>query len=116
MTVVDARMHTAAAASGRREPPARLTVRIRATNEGRRRAALDRPTLRIGRVIVQTDPQTDAPGARFEPLTPGTTQTVTLRFSVAGEAKAKIVRDRRARILVAGQSVPIRVKLRSPAR
>jgi hypothetical protein len=42
--------------------------------------------------------------------------TITLRFSLAGEATPKVVRDRRARILLAGRSLPIRVKVQAPTR
>jgi len=42
--------------------------------------------------------------------------TVTLRFALAGEATPKVVRDRRARILVAGRSLPVRVKVQAPTR
>jgi len=38
------------------------------------------------------------------------TQTVTLRFATTGDATPKMVRDRRARLLIAGQSVQVRVK------
>jgi hypothetical protein len=112
--VLDARLFTDETASGRRQQRARVTARIRAENVGSTRIALTRPALRIGSVRVPTD--AGAPDARLDPLGAGAAQTVTLRFALAGEATPKIVRDRRARILIAGQSVAIRVKLREPQR
>ena len=111
-SVLDARLFTDSTPSGRQEQRARVTVRIRAANPGPERATLDPPVLRVGSVRIPADPE----GARFEPLGPGTSQTVTLRFELAGEATPKVVRDRRARILIAGQSLPMRVKVQAPTQ
>lgn len=115
VSVLDARLFTDETPSGRVEQRARVTVRIRAENAGDRRLTLSPPTLRVGSVRVPVEPDATAPGARFDPLAAGTTQTVTLRFAVAGEATPKLVRDRRARILIAGRSVAIRVRVQAPA-
>jgi len=117
LSVLDARLFTDDTPSGAREQRARVTVRIRAENAGAGSVTLARPILRIGSVRIATDPDAEGlPGSRFAALRPGVAQTVTLRFSLAGEATPKVVRDRRARVLIAGRSVPMRVKLRAPAR
>jgi len=117
LSVLDARLFTHETPSGAREQRARVTVRMRAENAGGESVTLARPILRIGSVRIATDPDAEGlPGSRFAALRPGVAQTVTLRFSLAGEATPKVVRDRRARVLIAGRSVPMRVKLRAPAR
>lgn len=111
VTVLDARLFTDAPPSGGQEQPARMTVRIRAENAGDERVTVEVPTLRVGKVRIPAD----AAGARFDPLPAGAGQTVTLRFALDGEATPKVVRDRRARILIAGQSLAMRVKIRAPS-
>jgi hypothetical protein len=110
VSVLDARLFTDSTPSGRNEPRARVTVRIRAENRGSRRVTLDPPTLRVGSVRIPLDPD----GDRFAPLAPGADMTVTLRFELAGRATPKVVRDRRARILVADRSLPVRIKVQEP--
>lgn len=110
VSVLDARLFTDETPSGRQAQRARLTVRVRAENSAGRRLTLPPAVLRVGSVRVAAD----ASGARFDPLAAGAGQTVTLRFSLAGDATPKIVRDRRARILIAGQSVAMRIKVRAP--
>jgi len=109
--VLDARLFTDETPSGRQEQRARVTVRIRAGNGGSERVPLPSPILRVGSVRVPTD----ASGEQFEPLAAGASHTVTLRFALSGEATPKVVRDRRARILIAGRSVAMRVKVQAPA-
>lgn len=110
VTVLDARLFTDETPSGREEQRARLTVRIRAENAGSSPLTLPPAVLRVGSVRVPAD----GAGARFDPLAAEASQTLTLRFTLAGEATPKVVRDRRARILVAGHSLPMRIKLRAP--
>ena len=92
-----------------------MTVRAARRERRHRRADAARPVLRVGSVRVPVDA---APvGARFgRRWRPERAQTVTLRFSLAGEATPKVVRDRRARILIAGQSVAMRVKVPAVVR
>ena len=110
VTVVDARLFTDGTPSGVEEQRGRMTVRTRVQNTGEEPVTLEPPTLRVGKVRIPADPA----GAQFAVLEPGTSQTVTLRFALAAEATPKVVRDRRARILLAGQSVAMRVKVRRP--
>ncbi len=114
VSVLGARLFTDETPSGRQEQRARMTVRVRAENAGRRTVTLKQPTLGVGSARVAPEPDADASGATSEPLAAGEIKTVTLRFALAGEATPKVVRDRRARIFVAGRSVPMRVKLRAP--
>jgi hypothetical protein len=114
--VLDARLFTDETPSGARRQRARVTVRIRIQDTGTRRLTLSRPTLRVGKVRIPAVSVPHAPGSRSHPLRPGVAQTVTLRFALAGEATPKVVRDRRARVLIAGRSVAMRVKLRAPSR
>ena len=111
VSVIGARLFTDEAPSGDEEQRGRMTVRVRAQNAIDRRVTLKPPILRVGSVRIAAD---DA-GAQLGPLAAGATQTVTLRFALAGEATPKVVRDRRARILIAGQSLPMRVKVRAPS-
>lgn len=110
VSVIDARLFTDETPSGAQAERARMTVRIQAENIGEQRVTLQPPTLRVGKVRIPADPA----GGRFDPLAPTGSQTVTLRFELAGEATPKVVRDRRARILIAGHSVAMRVKIRPP--
>jgi hypothetical protein len=109
VSVLDARLFTDATPSGRQEQRARVTVRVRTENAGAERVTLDDPRLRVGSVRVPVD----AGGAQLDALAAGASQTVTLRFALEGEATPKLVRDRRARILIAGQSLAMRVKVRA---
>jgi hypothetical protein len=111
VSVLDARLFTDATPSGRREQRARVTVRVRTENRGSERVTLAGPRLRVGSVRVAVD----AGGAQLGALAAGASQTVTLRFALSGEATPKLVRDRRARILIAGQSLPMRVRVRASA-
>lgn len=113
VSVLDARLFTDGTPSGRRDQRARVTVRLRAENAGGRSVILPPAILRVGSVRVPA--HADA-GSRFDPLAAGASQTVTLRFPLAAAATPKVVRDRRARILIAGRSVALRVTLRSPTR
>jgi hypothetical protein len=117
VTVLDARLFTDEAPSGTREQPARMTVRIHASNPASERVTLAPPVLAVGSMRIPTDPDPDAVrlGSQFGPLPPGAQQTVTLRFALAGEATPKVVRDRRARLLIAGRSVATTVRVRGPA-
>jgi hypothetical protein len=110
VSVLDSRLFTDSTPSGREEQRSRVTVRIRAENRGFDRVTLDAPTLRVGSVRIPVDPA----GDQFAPLQSGADLTVTVRFELAGDATPKVVRDRRARILVAGRSLPIRVRVQAP--
>ena len=112
--ILDARLFTDETPSRRQERRARMTVRIRSENTGSRRVTLPGPILRVGSVRVPADAAADAPRGQVDPLAAGKAQTVTLRFSLAGEATPKVVRDRRARIVIAGRSVAARVKVEAP--
>ncbi|MEJ7785974.1 MAG: hypothetical protein WKF96_14305 [Solirubrobacteraceae bacterium] len=65
--------------------------------------------LRVGSVRIPFDRS----GDRFSPLELVTDMTITLRYSVAGEATPKLVRDRRARLIIAGRPLPVRLKVQA---
>ena len=111
--ILDARLFTDGRPSGVQEQRARMTVRIRVSNPGSRSVTLGVPALRVGSLRIATD--SERADARIAALPPGTEQTVSLRFALAGAATPKVVRDRRARVLIAGQSVATRVRVRGPA-
>ena len=111
VSVLDSRMFTDSTPSGRDEQRSRVTVRIRAENRGFDHVTLDAPRLRVGSVRIPVDPD----GDQFARLESGASVTVTVRFQLAGEATPKVVRDRRARIVVAGRSLPIRVRVQAPS-
>ena len=83
-----------------------MLTTVAATPEGG--LVADGPVVRLRRSSASESPNVGSCAA-------GEMQTVTLRFALAGEATAKVVRDRRARIFVSGRSVPMRVKVRAPA-
>lgn len=114
VSVLDARLFTDVRPSGRQEQRARMVVRVRAENAGSRRETLEPPSLRVGSVSIEADSGADAPGTGLATLGAGARQTVTLRFSLAGEATPKVVRDRRARIFIAARLIALRVKVQAP--
>jgi hypothetical protein len=107
----DAVLRLAGTPSGRQRQRARLTVRIRAANDGERRVALARPTLLVGDARLQTDPSADGPDTRLGSLEAGETAVVTLRFEVAGTVTTQLTIQRRARILVADRTLPVSVEV-----
>ena len=113
VSVLDARLFTDGTPSGRQDQRSSVTVRLRAENAGGRSLTLPRPVLRVGSVRVPADAAAGA-DVRGEPLPARAQRTVTLRFSLSGEATPKLVRDRRARLQIAGRSVAMRVKVRAP--
>ena len=116
--VLDALLRMYAPPSGRYEQPSEMTVRLQIENLGEQRVTLERPTLGVGSVRIDADPEFEpgSPGGGLSPLETGESRSVSVLFALTGEATPKVVRDRRARILVAGQFVPMRVELRAPAR
>lgn len=113
--VLDAVLHPASSASGQRRRRARLSVRIRAENQGRSAVTPARPVLIVGEVRTRTDSNADSPRTSMGSLEPGAIVTVALRFEVAGDVTTRLTDARRARIRVAGRSRNITVKLGEPA-
>jgi hypothetical protein len=113
--IVDAILHPAESASGRRRHRARLTVRVQVTNRGTSVVTPARPTLFSGSVQTQTDPNADGPGTRLGALQPGKAVAVTLRFETAGSVTTQLQSQRRARVLVAGRTRETAVTVGNPA-
>lgn len=114
--VPDAVVHPAGTASGRARNRARLTVRVRVRNTSTGVLTPARPAVLIGASRTPADPNADAPGTRLGSIAPGAAAAATLRFEVGGAAGAKLMTERRARVVVAGLTRPISVKLGNPVR
>ncbi len=112
--VLGAILHPAGTADGKRRRRARLTLRVRAINEGPTPLAIETPLLGIGAVRIRTDSAAETDATRFGELAAGETKAVTLRFELQGEATEKITIDRRARLNIAGRSVAFRLRLGQP--
>jgi len=116
VTVLFAVLHPAATPSGIRRRRARLGVRVKVTNRGSRRVVPARPSLLAARQRTPTNPHADRPGSRLGPIAAGKTVDVTLRFETAGAVTQQLTTQRRARVLVAGRSWPVRVTVGPPVR
>lgn len=114
--VISAVLHPARTQSGIRRRRGRLSVHIRAVNRGARRVVPKRPSLLAARQRIPTNPRADGPGTRLGPIDPQQTADVTLRFETAGAVTTQLRTQNRARILVAGRSWPITVKVGNPVR
>ena len=112
--VLGAILRHAGTVDGRQRRRARLTMRVQAVNEGDETVTVERPVVAIGKVRVRTDTAADTADAQVGELAGGETKAATLRFELAGDATEKITIDRRARINIAGRSLPFRVRLGSP--
>lgn len=109
--IVTAVLHPAATPAGKRRDRARVGVRIQVKNSSNVRITPERPALLAAGVTVRTDPHVTTPGARLEPLAPGTSADVTVRFEVEGRVTRQLISQRRARIRVIGQTLPVVVKI-----
>ena len=116
MRVLGAILRPAGTPAGRQRRRARLTMRVQATNEAEQTVTIGRPVVAIGKVRVGTDTAADTADAQLGAIAPGTTKAATLRFELAGDATEKATIDRRARLIVAGRSLPFRLTVGSPVR
>ena len=114
--VLGAILRPAGTPAGRQRRRARLTMRVQATNEAEQTVTIGRPVLAIGKVRVGTDTAADTADAQLGAIAAGATKAATLRFELAGDATEKTTIDRRARLIVAGRSLPFRLKVGSPVR
>lgn len=105
--VIDAVLRPAGSRAGRERQHARLSVEIRVANDGERPETLARPALLVGDKRVETDPGADGPDTSLESLEAGESAAVTLRFEVAGAVTTQLTTQRRARIVVAGRTLPV---------
>lgn len=116
LRVLGAVLHPAATPSGRQRKRARLILRLQAQNSGRRNLDLGSPVLAVGDTRIDLDRAAETPGTRFGELAPGETRGITVRFELAGTVTAQVTRDRRARVVVADRSLPVRVTIGDPVR
>jgi len=114
--VLGAILRPAGTPEGQERRRARLTMRVQAVNEGDEAVTVGRPELAVGKVRIRTDTAAETADPQLGEVGAGTTKAATLRFELAGEATEKITIDRRARINIAGRSLPFRVKVGAPVR
>jgi len=91
-------------------------MRVEAVNDGNAAVTVGRPELAVGKVRIRTDTAAETADPQLGEVGAGATKAATLRFELAGEATEKITIDRRARINIAGRSLPFRVRVGVPVR
>jgi len=110
----------AVSASGRARDRARLSVRLRATNDTDRAITLRNAVLVVEGQEVRPDPdagRVSRLAARLlRPIGAGRRATGELRFEVAGDTTSALRRERRARLRVAGQIESLSLTFAQPAR
>lgn len=114
-SVGSAVLHPAATASGQRRRRARLGVSVRVENRGPERVGLERPSLLAANQRIPTNPAADAPTTHLGPIEPGRTTNAVLQFETAGAVTEQLTTQRRARLHIAGRSIPITIVVGSPA-
>ena len=114
--VLGAILRPAGTPDGRRRRRARLTMRVQAVSEADEAVTIGRPVVAIGKVRIGTDTAAQTADAQLGDIAAGATKASTLRFELANEATEKITIDRRARLNIAGRSLPFRVTVGSPVR
>jgi len=112
--VLGAVLRPAGTPSGQRRRRSRLTMRVRAENRGGRAVGVELPVLRVGSVRIRPDSNTLTAESQFGQVAAGGAKAVTLRFELVGDATVKAIRDRRARIEMAGRSQPLRITIGDP--
>jgi hypothetical protein len=112
--VLGAILRPAGTPSGRQRRRSRITMRVRAENRGARTIRLELPVLRVGSRRIHPDANVLTPESRFGTVAARAAKAVTLRFELVGDATDKATRDRRARIEIAGRSLPLRIKIGAP--
>lgn len=108
VAVVAAVLHPAATPSGQRRRRGRLGVHIKVSNAGSERVVATRPSLLAARQRIPS-------GRRLAAISAGRTLDATVRFETKGTVTEQLRTLKRARIVVAGRSWPIAVKVGSPA-
>ena len=99
--------------SGRRRQRARVEVTVSLRNlSGRPRPPTARPTLIVGDDRVRSDlAAADVAGGLLKEVPALTSVTGVLRFETAGAATARLTALRRARLRIAGQTLPLKLAL-----
>lgn len=114
--ILGAILRPAGTPDGQARRRARLTMRVQAINEADEAVTIGRPVVAVGKVRIGTDTAADTADAQLGELAAGTTKAATLRFELAGEATEKITIDRRARVNIAGRSLPFRLTVGAPVK
>jgi hypothetical protein len=114
LRVLGAVLHPAGTLSGQRRRRARVTVRVSAENRGGGVVTPARPVLLVAGARIPTDATADSPRTHLSAVPASETATVTLRFEVGGDVTTTLTRERRARLLLAGQTLRLRVGIGDP--
>lgn len=111
--VLKAVLQPATTASGRRRQRARVEVTVSLRNlSGRPRPATARPTLIVGDDRVRADSAAaDVAGGLLKAVPALTSVTGVLRFETAGAATERLTDLRRARLRIAGRTLPLKLAL-----
>jgi hypothetical protein len=112
--VLGAALHPAGTLSGQRRRRARVTVRVSAENRGGGAVTPDRPVLLVAGARIRTDSTADSPRTHLSEVPAGETAAVTLRFETGGDVTTTLTRERRARLLLAGQALSVQVRIEDP--
>jgi len=104
--------------SGRRQHRARLSVRVRVTNNGRQTIPDVKPVLFVGSATARSDPAARrTEGSLVRPVRPkGATAAGLLRFEVMGTMTTRLVSARRAKLRIAGITVSLPVRIGGPPK
>ncbi|HEV2776917.1 MAG TPA: hypothetical protein VGV90_15090 [Solirubrobacteraceae bacterium] len=114
--LLEAVLVRAATASGQRRRRARVQITVRLRNpRGRPSAATAAPVLLVAGRRVRSDPAAAwRAAALLKPVPSNTTVSGVLRFETAGDVTDRLVEDRRARLRIAGLTLPLPLKLDAP--
>lgn len=112
--VLGAVLHPAGTLSGQRRRRARVTVRVSAENRGGGVVTPDRPVLLVAGQRITTDATADSPRTHLSAMPASETRAVTLRFEVGGDVTTTLTRERSAELLLAGQTLGVRVRIGDP--
>ncbi len=115
--VVSAILHPAATPSGRRRNAARLSVHVRVADRGPRPSPSRLAALLSGGQILLVDTtQVEAAGSLLIPDGSGAVGDGVLRFEPRSQFTERLWAERRARLRIAGQTVPLKLKIGRPVR
>lgn len=111
LTVRSATLQLATSSTGAARERARVTVRLRARNPGRRSLKLGSVRIEARGDVAKADPNADdEAGDLLEPIAGGSSATGTLRFETAGALTDTLKTTRSARLRIGGKTVPLELK------
>jgi len=114
VTPLSAVLRRAGTAYGRQRRRARLVIEVRARNAGNQPVTPPRPALLTAGATLHADAHGGAPGTTLGSLSAGETKVVQLRFEVVGAVTTRLAAQRSAHVIVAGQSLTLKVTIGPP--